>query len=376
VRGREEFEPPQSVGGGPDSGVSISAPKLLQPAGGASLDSTKQPLTLMIANATTNGVRPLSYSVEVALDANFGNKVYSREGIPPGGDGRTSLRLSDALAADRTYYWRARAQDGANTGPYTPAVSFTVYTPIILEAPVLAAPAHNARLTTRTPTFVITNSRRSGPAGPVTYTLQIARDHVFGSVVTSIDLPETLPNTKKTYTGTLANDKKYYWRVRAREGSSRNVVGPWSETRAFITPAAAPTTPPGDGGGGGGGPLPAPPYSTDGRDVVRRVSDAYPSYLAAGVSLERRRANMAFLRDKVIEQGLCGGMRLGWNWKRGKVGDKSYDYVTYYTGGRWIGVDIGAAYDDTSRPLRLVWNENPGDSYATYAGYSPTPACR
>ena len=31
--------------------------------------------------------------------------------------GRTSVRIPDKLQKDRTYFWRARAQDGANTGP-------------------------------------------------------------------------------------------------------------------------------------------------------------------------------------------------------------------------------------------------------------------
>jgi hypothetical protein len=38
----------------------------------------------------------------VAADADFNTKVATREGIEPGSDGKTSYRLPDALAADRT----------------------------------------------------------------------------------------------------------------------------------------------------------------------------------------------------------------------------------------------------------------------------------
>ena len=32
---------------------------------------------------------------------------------------------------------------------------------------------------------------------------------------------------------------------------------------------------------------------------------------SAGVSLSQRQANMAFLRDRIIEAGRCGGLDLG-----------------------------------------------------------------
>ena len=80
-------------------------------------------MTLLIENAGSNGVRPLTYSFDIATDAGFSNKVFSRDGIAQGDGGRTSLRMSDALATGHTYYWRARAQDGANTGPYATPTS-------------------------------------------------------------------------------------------------------------------------------------------------------------------------------------------------------------------------------------------------------------
>jgi hypothetical protein len=123
-------------------------------------------------------------------------------------------------------------------------------------------------------------------------------------------------------------------------------------------------------------PTPTPgQWPTNGIELIAWAEDTYPERLAAGVSVSVRQANMAFLRDRMIEAGTCGGMQLAWNLKRGGP-SLSIDYLAYNkTGSAWIGVDIGYAYDDVSSPLQLQWGE--GDSYMVYPlAYSPTPTCR
>ncbi len=102
---------------GPIPGVSITAPTLMLPSNGSNIAVAQQPITLTVGNATTTGVRPLTYAVEIAVDAAFASKVFTRNGIAPG-SGQTSLPLPSALATGATYYWHAQAQDGANTGPF------------------------------------------------------------------------------------------------------------------------------------------------------------------------------------------------------------------------------------------------------------------
>jgi hypothetical protein len=99
----------------------------------------------------------------------------------------------------------------------------------------------------------------------------------------------------------------------------------------------------------------------------------YPERLAAGVSLNQRKENMAFIRDRAIEAGICGGMRLGWNMKRGGP-EKSIDFLAWHDGRQWIGVDIGRAYDDTNRRLDLGWGIYGPTPDARE--YSPQPTCR
>src|SRR5262245_32566149 len=127
---------------GPIPGVDISAPKPLEPGAGWQVDSTQQPIRLLLENSLTSGARPLSYTFQVATDANFNNLVFIRDAVVQGDGGRTSLRLPDPLAGGRTYYWRAQAADGANTGPFSGGVNFDVFVPITIAEPVLIAPVN------------------------------------------------------------------------------------------------------------------------------------------------------------------------------------------------------------------------------------------
>src|SRR5712671_3291842 len=154
---------------GPIPGVNITAPKMLEPIAGQRIAVERQPVTLLIENAGTNGVRPLTYSFDIATDANFNTKVFSRDGIAPGDGGRTSLRLSDQLQTGRAYFWRTRAVDGANEGPYANAASFEIFTPIVIDAPAPVSPGINVTIDTIRPRLTFTNAQRSGPAGTITY---------------------------------------------------------------------------------------------------------------------------------------------------------------------------------------------------------------
>src|SRR5215212_4926553 len=69
---------------GPIAGVQITAPKLVEPGQGFKYKESQQPIKLVIENATTTGVRPLTYIFEVASDSEFTSKVFARSGVPPG----------------------------------------------------------------------------------------------------------------------------------------------------------------------------------------------------------------------------------------------------------------------------------------------------
>ena len=229
---------------GPIPGVNITSPTPLEPAQGFRIAVETQPITLTLSNAATTGVRPLNYLFEVATDAGFSNKIFSREGITPGESGRTILRLPNALAPERSYYWRARAQDGANTGPYSPAAFFNVFTPVVLGKPILQEPVNNITATSQQPILKFANAPRSGPAGPITYEIQLAENDAFGPAVGIWAVDERPGQTTLAVPILLTASKTYFWRVR---GSEASTIGPWSDVQAFKAPV------PGGGGGGGGG---------------------------------------------------------------------------------------------------------------------------
>src|SRR6185295_8596761 len=102
---------------GPIGGVSITAPKPLEPAQGVKFKEAEQPIRLMIENSSTTGQRPITYTFEVSADTSFATKLFARSAVPPG-DGRTSVQV-DRLDLGKAYYWRVRAEDGANTSTYS-----------------------------------------------------------------------------------------------------------------------------------------------------------------------------------------------------------------------------------------------------------------
>jgi len=238
---------------GPIPGVEITAPKVLEPSVGAKIAVDEQPVSLLIENASSSGVRPLSYVFEVATDAGFTNKVFQREAITPGEGGRTKLRLPDPLATGRSYFWRARAEDGANSGAYSATANFAVFTPIIIEAPEPMQPAQNSTISSLRPQFVVNNAGHSGPVGALTYFIEIADSFTFANKVATMTTGEQSGQTKFELNADLKYSSVYYWHVRAGDSTT---AGPFSNTFAFAT-GAAPVipdpVPPSPGGGGDAG---------------------------------------------------------------------------------------------------------------------------
>ncbi len=225
---------------GPISGVTISAPKLLQPAAGAQVSFEQQPITLMVANATSTGVRPLSYVFELSVDATFATKLFTQTGVAANQSGQTSLKMPSTLGADRTYYWRARAEDGANSGDYAAPASFKVYTPVVIQAPALAAPADGSTSATTQPKFTVTDSTHVGPVGDISYVLEVATDAAFSAKVVSVQYAETSGTTSWTPGTPLVASTRFYWHVKATDPGHES---PWSATATFLTPALAAPAP-------------------------------------------------------------------------------------------------------------------------------------
>lgn len=99
-------------------------PVPLSPACGARL-ATARPV-LVAGNAVHPLGRPLTYDLEVYADEAMGTLVTSTAGVPSG-DLFTVWPVDAPLLEDATYWWRARASDGAAHGAWSaPGCSFVV----------------------------------------------------------------------------------------------------------------------------------------------------------------------------------------------------------------------------------------------------------
>jgi hypothetical protein len=342
---------------GPIPGVNITAPSPLEPVVGSTLVFDGEPPTLLIQNAGTSGARTIWLQLEVGTDTGFQQIVHQADQIALGGDGRTSYRLPSPLGAGYTYYWRTRAADGANVGPYSSVSSFNVVPPVVIDAPVATAPS--GKINTNKPDFRVTNGGISGTSD-VAYRFEVARNSDFSSMVAVVT---AVPNGSGTTTMTLGDlpyKTVFYWRVR---GSDGRIESPYSNTLAFET-SDPPAAPPGGGGGvpggvprGPGGRAPAGgPLPSYGASVVDAVARANPGAIAN--SCQSHGGSWQFM-DQVVDTLRTYDTRWGYNGKRGNVNDPSHDAIAYNYGG---GADQG------STEVYIV------DIVGGHCGPSPGPA--
>jgi hypothetical protein len=358
---------------GPIAGVSITAPKLLEPEHQQALRAGTA-VTLLFESATSTGERPIRQELQVALDPEFAQRVHTVDNVPVGQGGRSAYTLP-VLQEGRAYFWRVRAVDGANTGPYSPASLFSISLSVRIETPVPLAPVRREQIAGSRPTLVAQNTAVTGTNG-VTYTFEVAADQGFTRLIAIWAAPRSGGDRTEVTGSELAPGTEYYWRVSATDGS---YTAPYSIVQAFRTeapPAPAPTPEPGPipspspSPGGGGGPWPR-----NGAEVIAWAERNYASYLAPVGSLDQRKHNMEFLRDRMIEAGTCGGMQLGWNMKRGGP-EVSIDFLTELVNGRWNGIDIATDYDNHGQRLRLSWHDTGPDNYIFHRQYPGGLPCR
>jgi hypothetical protein len=285
---------------GPIAGVTITQPKLLEPAQGFKFKESQQPIKLLIENASSTGVRPLSYAFEVASDSDFANKVYARSGVPEGEGGRTSV-IIERLELGRVYYWRARAEDGANNGQYSTA-SFDVLPRAFLNPPPQVSPINGATASSRRPSFVAGRPDRNEAVGSVTYEFQVATDAAFGSVVADGRVDEEGDSTSFTPGGDLAASTQHFWRVRAFDNETDSG---WSGAQGFRTPAAS-----GPGPSPNPGPAPGGPCDSSNPDeIVRCERNKYSGWMDPGQIVEFLKSTARSLNRNNIGGGPWGILR-------------------------------------------------------------------
>jgi hypothetical protein len=212
------------------TGITLTAPQLLAPAAGQRLQFSDQPLTLAVRNAAGTGKTPLTYGFQVATDPAFGNLIYSKDGVAEGPGGQTSFQI-DKLPGSKDYFWRARAVSGGLQGPFTAARSFSIGPEVVLQAPVLSAPAPNGNAY-GSATLTVNDVARSGPTGQIFYDFQVSDSPSFGNIIFEASVPEQPGQTSTQVTSQLNTNQTYYWRVQATDPSN-SITGPFSPASSF-----------------------------------------------------------------------------------------------------------------------------------------------
>ncbi|CAN5820816.1 hypothetical protein BH24ACI4_BH24ACI4_32280 [soil metagenome] len=355
---------------GPIGNVTIEAPAALLPANGTEVVNTA-PLRLVLGPASSNSQRPFWFVVQIASDAAFNTRVYTNNRVVPNPspeNGQTVFVVDATLPAETTYYWRARAEDGANASEFSEPARFEVVAPVVIEAPTPRSPSGGETTDSLRPELVVTNGRVAGRAGQVDYRFVLSLDQAFTQIVSvhstgRSDGPVTAIRPEVNLPpGTL-----FFWRAFGTNGA---VDSPPSATQAFRTPApAAPPAPAPGGGGGGGGTIPPPPPGgrtpnppPGGRlplpnmySVVAQVAAQYPQALRN--SCQHAGGTWEFM-DRVVNALRAHDTRWGYNWKRGNVGDPSMDVVDY----NW-----GSGPDEGSTNVYII------DIIVGHCGGDPSP---
>ena len=284
---------------GPIAGVEITAPRLLEPSAGTKLKESQQPITLLVENSTTNGVRPIAYSFEVATDDTFQTKMYARSGVLPGSDGRTRVTV-DRLESGRGYVWRVRAEDGANSSTYSTS-SFELLPRPQLDPPPLLQPSNNQQTASNSPQLTVGAASRNAAVSAVTYEFQVAQDPAMTTIVASGTSGEAGGSTTFQLSA-LQGGTTFYWRVRAH---GEDITSGWSAIQAFRTPAAAPGPSPGPSPG----PAPGGPCNSSSGQVIVECERAKYGYMDKGQILQFLRSVAQSLNRNGISGGPFGILR-------------------------------------------------------------------
>ncbi len=222
-----------------------SAPTPTAPANGSTVPVFRP--TLTVANAYDVQWDNLTYRFEIYSDEAMTQLVAQVPSVAETA-ATTSWAVDTDLLNNHQYWWRCRASDGTNIGPWSATATFYVVQvnnpPTV---PQIVSPSNGTSLWGTDAPLIWYPSTDPNVGDSVTYDLQIDNDPAFGSPEvneTGIDeshgiVPQP-ESTTITVTlgalggyGNLQNFTVYYWRLRAVD--NRGAASSWtSESRYFL----------------------------------------------------------------------------------------------------------------------------------------------
>lgn len=202
-----------------------TVPILANPSNGAGVNIFSP--TLSVYDATDPDHDALTYEFELYADAGLTNLVVKSDSITEVPT-LTGWAIPVTLTENQTYYWRARAFDGALYSGWMPVASFMVNTANDAPgAPGIVAPVDGSTVATLTPTLTVSNA--IDPDGD-----SLAYDFELYAGTTVVASASNVPGgTSGGITwapGSLSDNTVYQWRARAFDGDR---YGAWTAMAAF-----------------------------------------------------------------------------------------------------------------------------------------------
>lgn len=340
---------------GPMEGVVIGEPKGLEPLANQQIKDKDQPFTVIIENPSSSSPRPFVLRMQIATDINFASVIWTREGIQPGTNGRTTFRMPERLPPGRNYFWRTQADDGANKGAWSAPRGFEILMPTKFGKPTPRAPVNNEQVTTNRPVLRVANASAEGPVGQAYYHFQVSKNASFSALVVNQQTPQQGGETKLT-SSALTYSETYYWRVRVSDGET---TGDWSETETFRTSAEPPSSP---------SPSPSPGPAPGGSCVLSTPLSIVQCNRARYDGIMSQSQIVAFLRQSAKDLNSAGFPGGNGNWG-----------ILVKTGGHncnGYSCDIVCSGNGAGQQQRDILVDADGAQKATWGGLIPVPTVR
>lgn len=210
-----------------------TVPLITAPASGSTVTSLA--IDIVIANSTDPDSAMLSYYIEVDTVTTFDSPNIIRSTSVPEQQGATLWHVQ-GLKDNTQYYVRAKAGDGLTDSPWSAVVTFfanTINDPP--TTPTLANPSNGAGVNLFKPTLSIHNV--TDPDRDVLcYDFELYVDAALTSLITSATgVAETPQTTAWTVPDTLTENRTYYWRARASDGTLQSA---WMPIASFMVNTA------------------------------------------------------------------------------------------------------------------------------------------
>jgi len=203
--------------------------------------ATREP-SMVVRNAVDPEGDALVYEFQLATDPSVDTVIASTSAVAETAP-LTSWRSPITLTEGGTYYWRARAFDGASDSPWSETAAFTVdSTNESPGAPSIVSPASAATVTSLAPALVA-GLAIDPENDPLVYRFQIDATPAFDSpaLQTSGDVTPASDSVSWTPPSALSDDTSYFWRVAAKDAATQ---GPWAQSTFRVNLANDPPTAP------------------------------------------------------------------------------------------------------------------------------------